>query len=90
LKASLHKTKENGVAEIKKTKIFVRINRTIFPIMYHVMSQNISSISGHVVIERHKMFVITIRKRLVPTKDTTGIASLLQANSAPKTMESHQ
>jgi hypothetical protein len=26
---------------------------------------------AHVVIEIHKMFVITIRKRLVPTKDTT-------------------
>jgi hypothetical protein len=68
LKTILHNTKENGVAEIKQTKTIVRRNVTIFPIVYHVMSHKIVSISGDFIIERHMMFVITILQKISTNK----------------------
>jgi hypothetical protein len=47
---SLHNTTESGVAEIKQLKTIVRRNVTMFPIVYHVMSHKIVSISGDFVI----------------------------------------
>jgi hypothetical protein len=68
LKLSLHNTKENEVAEIKQTKHIVRRNVTMFPIVYHVTSHKIASISGEFVIERHMMFVITILQKISNNK----------------------
>jgi hypothetical protein len=68
MKTILHNTTKNGVAEIKQTKISVRRNRTMFPIVYHVMSHNIGNISGHIVIERHEIFVIIILQKISTNK----------------------
>jgi hypothetical protein len=68
LKMILHNTKENGVVEIKQVKTIVRRNVTMFPIVYQVMSHKIASISGHFVIERHIMFVITIQQKISTIK----------------------
>jgi hypothetical protein len=87
----LHNTKENGVAENKANqKNYEQRTVTMFPIVYHVMSHKIASISGEFVIERHIMFFITILQKISTTKDTTGIAGLLEENAEPKIIESHQ
>jgi hypothetical protein len=51
-----------------KVKTIVRRNVTMFPIVYHVMSHKIASISGDFVIERHIMFVITILQKISTNK----------------------
>jgi hypothetical protein len=62
----------------------------MFPIVYHVMSHNIGSISGHTLSKCIRCLSLLSCKRLVATKDTTGIVGLLQEKSAEKIIGSDQ
>jgi hypothetical protein len=45
---------------------------TRFPIVYHVMSHQIASISGDIVIQRHMMLVSTVQNRVEVHCKRTG------------------
>jgi hypothetical protein len=84
LKLSLHNTKENGVAEIKQTKNIVRRNVTMFSIMYDVMSHKIVSISRDFIIERHKIFVITMLQKISTDKEHNRNSRFIATKVIPK------
>jgi hypothetical protein len=51
-----------------QSKNIVRRNVTIFPIVYHLMSHKIASISRYFVMKRHMMCVITILQKISTSK----------------------